>query len=51
MNLISVGNETIRIYKEGKYEVGGQTVMLPEGYDKAEIITPEMGEELLKKES
>ena len=52
MNLISVANETIRICEEAKYEVNGQTVIFPEGkYNEAEVITPQMGEDLLKTET
>lgn len=48
MNLIEVANETIRICKEAKYEVEGTQVVFPQGaYDSVELITPQMGEELL----
>ena len=51
MNLITVANETLRICKEGSYEVNGNTVRFPEGtYDEVEVITPQMGEALLAKE-
>ena len=52
MNLISVANKTMKICEEAKYEVNGQTVIFPEGkYNEAEVITPQMGEDLLKTET
>ncbi len=51
MNLIAVGNETLKICEKACYSVNGTEVKFPEGsFYEAEIITPKMGEELLKKE-
>ena len=51
MNLISVANETIRIYEKGEYEVNGKKVVFPEGdYRGVFVFSPEMGEEVLREE-
>lgn len=50
-NLIAVANETLKICKAREYEADGVKVVFPEGdYEAVEVITPQMGEELLKAE-
>ena len=48
MNNIALGNEAVRITKEKKYTVNGNTVMLPdEDYEDVIVITPDDGLVLL----
>lgn len=48
MNNIQIANETMKITAEGRYEIGGKTVELPDlGYTQAEVISPEEGKKLL----
>lgn len=48
MNYISIAKETKRITKEGKYELNGTTIYLPnQDYTDVKVYSPEMGGRLL----
>lgn len=48
MNYISIAKETKRITKEGKYEINGTTIYLPnQDYTDVKVYSPEMGGRLL----
>ena len=49
MNYVQIARETIRISQEGFYQVNGKTVSFPNRkYDNVIVISPKMGEEILK---
>lgn len=49
MNFIQVAKDTVRISQEEFYEVNGRKVSFPKSnYDNVLVISPQMGEELLK---
>lgn len=48
MNNILVAKETMKIIKEGQYEVEGNIIKLPHiDYDSVDVISPQLGEQLL----
>lgn len=48
MNYISVAQETKKIIRNREYEINGKTIKLPElDYEEVDVISPQLGEELL----
>lgn len=48
MNNILIASETKKIIKEGQYELAGEIIKLPAiDYENVEVISPQLGEELL----
>lgn len=51
VNNIKIANETLKICKDGGYEVGGKKIVLPkEDITRVEVITPEAGRQLLEED-
>ena len=48
MNNILIAKETMKIIKEGQYDVAGEIIKLPKlDYESVDVISPQLGEKLL----